>query len=146
MKQLLKELGFEQLPMMTTFIWDLHEAEDDDDRFSNEVVNYRNFITQPLTKGMFIPCGKDGEVLVEPTYQNNNLQYYGSQLDEYNKALKKVLFNCNYQWTQIQNVWTCSVTISDKVVAVYRLGSNEVTFLFKTIEQAINQGVQLTLK
>ena len=36
------------------------------DNFYNKCINYANFLKQPLTLGMFIPCDLDGNVLEEP--------------------------------------------------------------------------------
>jgi hypothetical protein len=65
MKNLLKELGFEHLPMMTEFVSKLEEKEphyrytaeypqtyNDADSFGS-ILGYMEFITQPLKEGMF---------------------------------------------------------------------------------------------
>jgi len=54
------------------------------------VYNYANFLKQPLTLGMFVPCDL-GNVLEEP---NCPSQYMGKQsyADRYKKAKERVLF------------------------------------------------------
>jgi len=62
MKELLKELGFEHLPMLSEFVnksvldFDLSELD--------SIVRYSLFITQPLTKGI-----EDGLIEVEKGYK-----------------------------------------------------------------------------
>jgi len=57
---------------------------------------YANFLSQPLTLGMFVPC-VDGVPLEEPIknqekYYNENKNRYYNDLETYNKAKENVLF------------------------------------------------------
>lgn len=61
------------------------------------VVNYANFLRQPLTLGMFIACDKEGNVLEKPKKYDLWLKGYfvHTQLDkyyQYRKAKERVLF------------------------------------------------------
>lgn len=47
---------------------------------------YNNFLKQPLTKDMFV-CE-----IEEPTDSYNSEQYYGAEMDAYEAAQKKVIF------------------------------------------------------
>ena len=138
MKQLLKELGFEQLPMLSTF---MDKAKYEDYEHSYE---YRNFITQPLTKGMFIPCGLDGEVLKDiKLYLDDSTslekdEWVIAKRKEWKQAQERVLFEGCHEYK------FCMLT--GEPWLVFAKGNQHPLTNYKTIEQAINQGVQLTLK
>jgi hypothetical protein len=98
----------------------------------NSINEYTDFITQPLTKGMFVPCDEEGNVLIEPI--NTDKYYYRKEVfcqslfnedyDQYQQAKERVLFEAvNMMWLNI-----------------------EVLDIYKTIEDAINAGVKLKLK
>lgn len=59
-----------------------------------EIRNYAKFLKQPLTLGMFIPCDLEGNVLVEPSFSGvvEDEQYYGAEMDVYQEAKERVLF------------------------------------------------------
>lgn len=58
-----------------------------------QFVNYANFLKQPLTLGMFVPCDENGNVLGEPTFDNYMQPKEMLKQDEvYQKAKEKVLF------------------------------------------------------
>lgn len=40
----------------------------------NLIVNYANFLKQPLTLGMFVPCDEEGAVLDYPKWHNNYIK------------------------------------------------------------------------
>ena len=63
------------------------------------VVDYANFLKQPLTLGMFIPCDKEGNVLEEPDCKEdyyrdaNGLAYnYFEDRKKWLEAKERVLF------------------------------------------------------
>jgi hypothetical protein len=65
----------------------------------NEIINYANFLKQPLTLGMFIPCDEKGNVLEEPMcmlkYKKQVFKRSESELEEckqYLQAKERVLF------------------------------------------------------
>jgi len=82
-----------KLISMTDFVLELetneHWAQD-----YTKCVKYANFLKQPLTLGMFVPCDEDGNFLEEPKEKNyskeNNLFAY--DLFEYQQAKERVLF------------------------------------------------------
>lgn len=134
MKELLNELGFEHLPMLSEFV----------DKYTNKmeryyeggcrgivyeetlkrITEYMFFITQPLTKGMFIPCDKEGEPLTSKNYEC---------WEQYQQAKERVLFG---GW---------SIKHNGSIVATDNKGQ-KVYFNNETIEDAINQGLRLYLK
>jgi len=142
MKELLKELGFEHLPMYLPFtmrLYSIHESVRD---FPKEFEEYARFISQPLTKGMFVACDQEGNVLVElhehdyidaePDGMGGAIGSFDTnqyRIDEkqYQQAKERVLFETD-----------------DKgcvTMGLANIGAN-----FKTIEHAINAGVKLKLK
>jgi hypothetical protein len=94
MKQILKELSFEYLPMLSEFI----TAYDNSILYYERndmavIVPYKDLITQPLTLSQFVAC-KDGVPMEEPVYNGepSNEQYYSVQREEYQKAVDAVIF------------------------------------------------------
>lgn len=93
----------ERLISMTDFvlqsksIYEGYSSEDYGKFSHNHVIrleNYANFLKQPLTLGMFVPCDEDGNVLTEPDPTNwqtltNDLQHRDLI---YRKAKERVLF------------------------------------------------------
>jgi len=141
-KELLNELGFEQLPTLSKFVLKRNDKgrlwkRKDKGRLwkdildSIDVIDYTLFITQPLTKGMFIPCDEDGEVInlkYREEYMSNHSMYH-TDLKQYQQAKVKVLFKeskgVDFEGNR----------------CFYFMTSNEVG----TIEQAINNGVKIEL-
>jgi hypothetical protein len=62
-------------------------------QFKDNVVNYANFLKQPLKLEMFVPCDEDGNVLEEPD-QEFELTFwdYSTKMSKYEQAKEKVLF------------------------------------------------------
>ena len=148
MKELLKELGFEHLPMLSEFVWSIQTQWAYGDWLYKTTLDYRNFITQPLTKGMFIPCGEDGEVLKEPKDFVYRIEYgesYDStKCDEYQQAMDRVLFeNTKDAFFECMSE-KFTPDFEDK--EVYTIDNGSFYNYYYTIEQAINNGVKLKLK
>ena len=71
--------------------------------FANRVYNYANFLNQPLTLGMFVPCDEEGNVLEMPTQSEKN-EFGGAfstieeqaelycKMEQYQAAKERVLF------------------------------------------------------
>lgn len=59
----------------------------------NKINRYAEFLKQPLTLSMFVPCDEHGNVLEQPTAENSlNTIDHDSKLIDYNDAKLKVLF------------------------------------------------------
>lgn len=60
----------------------------------SRIEKYAKFLKQPLTLGMFVPCGENGNVLEKPKGFSNIDMNIGehSKLIEYEEAKEKVLF------------------------------------------------------
>lgn len=57
------------------------------------ICNYANFLKQPLTLGMFVPCDLEGDVLEEPLMCNwIRIEDYNKAKNEYQQAKERVLF------------------------------------------------------
>lgn len=85
-----------KLISMTDFVLEqnklLKKALDAYDQYC-KMVNYANFLKQPLKLEMFVPCDKDGNVLEIPTKENsNNTIDHDNKLIDYNNSKEKVLF------------------------------------------------------
>ena len=133
MKELLKELGFEHLPMLSEFVGKARITKVEN---INIYYDYRDFITQPLTKGMFIPCDEDGWVLINPKVDDNRSlisdEQYGTNLKTYQQAEDRVLFEGGFGYIKKDN-------------SIAQIGCNRL-YMKGTIEQAINAGVKFILK
>ena len=138
--KIIKELGFETLPMLSEFVITLEHNEishfEDD---YEHITKYANFITQPLTKGMFIPCDEEGEVLSEPEHFEwwVNLQQMKTpdiECSQYQQAKERVLFA---DFDECQPV---KIGYYLKALDIF-LKANE-----GTIEQFISNGGKLILK
>jgi hypothetical protein len=134
MKQILKELSFEYLPMLSEFI----TAYDNSILYYERndmavIVPYKDLITQPLTLSKFVAC-KDGVPMEEPVYNGepSNEQYYSVQREEYQKAVDAVIFE---GW---RDVWSGEVMNTE--------GQKISLTTVNTIESFINNGGKLKLK
>ncbi len=67
--------------------------------YMGKVMNYAQFLKQPLTLGMFVPCDENGNALPEPqmrpeknSFDEEDMDYDVQELYEYIEAKKRVLF------------------------------------------------------
>lgn len=128
----------------------------------NKIENYANFLKQPLTLEMFVPCDEDGNVLrkpIEPKYKPLKMSdkayadNYGSQMKRYDKrvieyqqAKERVLFDCKLEYVDIQpnsatNYWRLAEQVVFRDYPDNKLG---LTCGFKTVEDLILLGIELT--
>lgn len=85
--------------------------------YARYVRNYANFLTQPLTLGMFVPCDEDGNVLEYPktlgVYSLLHTDKYIDLFNQIQKAKKRVLFEGfeiqGEDWVTMKNGVGCSV-------------------------------------
>lgn len=85
-----------------------NQTDDSTLEFTDNVVNYANFLNKPLTLGMFIPVDENGNVLSEPvkphTYASENtdeyIKHYNSQVNAYKFTKERVLFE-GFEWDNI---------------------------------------------
>ena len=139
MKEILN--SFEYLPRLSEFVkvCDTKNAINDTPITLMEFIcQYTDFITQPPTKGMFIPCDEEGNVLEEPKridYIGKEMEFTKDELVKrdsllFQQAKERVLF-------ELPNPFKAN-----------RKKENMKQFFdkFKTIEAAINAGVKLKRK
>lgn len=75
----------------------LKDYETDDSRVLNQILRYAEFLKQPLTLGMFVPCDEEGNVLEKPNYKqydfsNDEEKLYKNDLAYFESAKEKVFF------------------------------------------------------
>lgn len=58
-----------KLISMTDFVLEQAKLKNDTYELSHVLIDYANFLKQPLTLGMFVPCDLDGNVLEESSWQ-----------------------------------------------------------------------------
>jgi hypothetical protein len=152
MKELLEELGFKDengvyLPMLSAFVIGI--GGDSECSFPMKYAKIKEYcvlITQPLTKGMFVPCDLDGNELEEPIPASfeTSQQYRHLQM-LYQQAKERVLFE---GWKYEVDSWGFNLLLSKKhKIEVNKSGIfNDGLNTFEAIEQLINNGVKLYLK
>ena len=107
--------------------------------FYGKVFEYANFLKQPLKLEMFVPCDEDGNVLEEPKKYNiifgNSIRnpLYGKQLEQYQKALSKVLFKGFYR-------------VNNETILTMAVNGDFIEFDIEdlTIENLIKYNLELT--
>lgn len=118
---------------------------------------YTDLITQPLTKGQFVPCDLEGNVLVEPTPNHaiciiDDCSCDKCELDiQYYQAEDRVLFE---GWEMTINVHGMTmfekdgfgITIDNDKQLPTTINTGRSLELCNTIEAAINAGVVLYMK
>ena len=78
---------------MTDSVLDCYEKNDSYQNIADDCLLYANFLKQPLTLGMFIPCDEYGNVFEVPTKENsNNTIDHDTKLMDYNDAKSEVFF------------------------------------------------------
>lgn len=88
---------------MTDFVLEQTELlyEKNQSKLIHRVVNYAQFLKQPLTLGMFVPCDEEGNILEEPIISEHLLDRPGGspikskntpEAYYYRKAKERVLF------------------------------------------------------
>ena len=101
--------------------------------FRDKVNNYANFLKQPLTLSMFVPCDDDGNVLSNP--KDSTLQYQ-KKIDEYQQAKERVIFE-GYKVIKFEDYYI-----------IYDSHGRETWLSWsksKTIESLINEITEVTI-
>ena len=101
--------------------------------FRDKVNNYANFLKQPLTLSMFVPCDDDGNVLSNP--KDSTLQYQ-KRIDKYQQAKERVIFE-GYKVIKFEDYYI----IYDSHGRETWLSWNKS----KTIESLINEITEVTI-
>jgi hypothetical protein len=125
----LEQLNDDRPHISDQFEWDLFNH-----CFVARVENYANFLNQPLTLGMFVPCDEDGDVLEEPDLdiQGRPTNCQPDYVEFYQQAKERVLF----EDVTVGDVW---VKINNTQVTKERLFKGDLT-----IECLIEYIVNLT--
>lgn len=88
---------------MTDFVLEQRKKREVHDlsanRFYHTICNYANFLKQPLTLGMFVPCDLEGNILTKPPLYNDykneeggNKELFRFNLEQYKQAQERILF------------------------------------------------------
>lgn len=124
------------------------EAFRDYENMFNKVINYANFLKQPLELWMFVPCDKDGNVLEEPIHifsdypQKEKSKMYQSNIltIEYQKAKNRVLFE-GFKVHDLNGRF--SIETENGTVITYSFVLGRFIYV-STIESGSNAELQLT--
>ena len=105
-------------------------------RYGN-IIKYANFLKQPLTLGMFVPCDEDGNVLEEPeSYglpvdRHNQGCHITEEHDKYYEAKERVLFEYKPQF----DIGVIRHHISQKRTVEYLANFGELILTKSAIKQ-----------
>jgi hypothetical protein len=74
----------------------------------DKIEKYANFLNLSLTKGMFVPCNEDGNVLEEPilsnyAYKFDDARRFKKDLEHYQQAKEQVFFEYNLVFLEFIN-------------------------------------------
>ncbi len=126
---------------------DIKEASLHNTEQLRNIINYANFLKQPLKLGMFIPCDEDGNVLDRPELSDYDKKgkkseirgAYEIDLEQYQQALSNVIFKGFYLESQTDNaiLLTC-----DSINIIYDKYKKEFSH-GKTIEDLTDLGIEL---
>ena len=130
-----------KLISMTEFVLEQREKRNKDNIRFLDCEKYANFLNQPLTLGMFIPCDEDGNVLKEPKNNGNqSTEFFSVAFDKYQQAKDKVLFE---RFFDTINAPQYSHYISDGMQSVFYMSKNGSTYKnilgMKKIEDLTNK-------
>ena len=123
--------------------------------------NYANFLKQPLTLGMFVPCDENGNVLEEPNRICNmnwgvkKLEDWSLNYYEYQQAKERILFEGfeivkdNYKSIEREFIYIPNTKTQIWRKLTYHSGKVETFFFdyydeFKTVENLIKYNLTLT--
>lgn len=113
-----------------------------------DLVNYANFLKQPLNLGMFFPCDEDGDVLEKPEdYEKrlpNMMTEYNDEVYRYQQAKEKVLFE-GFEFKEYERM----ICFEKKGIEIFIYNKNYQTFSAPrgriiTIEDLIMYEFELT--
>ena len=146
---------------MTDFVIEKYETTLNPTLFEEIVYNYANFLKQPLTLGMFVPCDDDGNVLEIPKFyytEENIKKLKGVEVEialakkkevaNYKIAKEKVLFNSFLFDSLCLLTSNCALSIiknTFRIAKIYedRLPSQEIKVC--TIEDLIPYNLDLAV-
>jgi len=107
---------------------------------------YAIFLKQPLELWMFVPCDKDGNVLVEPDYKSNETELENEWL-EYQQAKERCLFE-GFEIKERSCNEAKFKYVENGLLAVYYFNTTLNKFMpntdYKTIEDLVKYNLQLT--
>ena len=112
----------------------------------NNVVAYANFLKQPLTLGMFVPCYDDDQIHEKPgdlAYQlaeENDHTASKWAIEEYNEAKERVLFK-DAKFDRYGKLYCVGLLIGWTVPN----GKFHIETEFKTIENVANESRKIEL-
>lgn len=130
-----------------------------------KIVKYSNFLKQPITLGMFVPCSLDGVVLIEPkeemfevsanekcsgwkylVNENGITRYYDAVSFEkakleFQEALSRVIFD-KVEFNKLGDTW--EIVVDSLCVGRYYSIDNIVEMYFETIEDITPYPLTLT--
>ncbi|MGV0921880.1 hypothetical protein ACTS94_16275 [Empedobacter falsenii] len=133
---------------MTDFVLEQTELlyEKNQSKLIHRVVNYAQFLKQPLTLGMFVPCDEEGNILEEPKDYDLGLKFpysnnHSIECEKYQQAKERVLFEFDGELSLIKNKSNFYI-IEDKNGVYLRILKNKTK---TTIESLLKFSVEITL-
>ncbi|MCP4053731.1 MAG: hypothetical protein GY739_11830, partial [Mesoflavibacter sp.] len=127
---------------------DIKEASLHNTEQLRNIINYANFLKQPLKLGMFIPCDEDGNVLERPELYLDKVKYVVNDTlnYKYQQALSNVIFKIdnvekefNTYFINFDNHLPLSVFHNGSFIGQFGYNGKKV----KTIEDLTDLGIEL---
>lgn len=122
-----------------------------------EISNYANFLKQPLTLEMFVPCDDDGNVLGIPKffYTEENIKKLkvveieiallkNKEVENYKTAKSKVLFN-GFEVKKLRASHLYELFRDDKFLFTYNSSTDTFLIVGSTIENLIKYNLDLSV-
>ena len=165
--KLIKELGFEELPTRTEFDRKLITVFNNGfELYGGHSNRYMRFLQQKPELWMFVPAiqkGGDWVVLEKPDSNDdyyrdaNGIAYnFHEDMKQYHEALDRVLFdgfvveNSTHHQVRRRILWYRSVSNNFQIWRELIYPSGKIYIynqnLYTTLEQAVNNGIELKLK
>jgi hypothetical protein len=96
-----------KLISMTDFVLEKNKAEEVTRESYIECRNYANFLKQPLTLGMFVPCDENGNVLEEK-------KPFQDDYHKFQQAKERVIFE-GFDYWRTKDIFFENKTIEDLI-------------------------------
>ena len=97
---------------MVDFVLDQGNPSNTDSQFTDKVMAYANFLKQPLTLGMFVPCDLDGNILQKEIGADFLSDHDMDKFLEYEESKERILF----QGWNVEEKCVDSIVIGNKEI------------------------------
>jgi len=142
-----------KLISMTDYVLDLADSNNVEHYLKlGKLIEYAEFLTQPLKLEMFVPCDEDGNVLEEPRgyeifkegIKEGGTVVWAVQCKEYQQALKKVLFKGFKSSDEYLNAHCVSHKNIGQITFLKKVDAIHPDDKYQTIQDLVHLDLELT--